>query len=233
MRRLMRWCGLFAWIAGCAPRAEPGPTPATPATPSASAVASASGAPLDAGPAPRLLGRDGPLEEGRVSWEGIVRPTKGGYDVRGVTLDGEELPRRLAESAVDGLPKTPEWFLGAVVRVTAALRRHEAVAERTDGGLAVQTRNGTWFVATRVERVEMVAPAQSIEGTLGRSKGLYSLGAYLVERSDVEWSLRGAGEGSRVRLWGQPHTVKCGPQEQCLIGGTLPMFEIGRAERLP
>jgi hypothetical protein len=243
MKRSGLWCGLFVCVAACTPHAEPSASPASPpsahvaaSAPSASsaaAVASTSGTPLDAGTSPHELGREGPLEEGLVCWEGMVRPTKGGYDVRGVTLDGAELPRRLAESAVDGLPKEPEWFLGAVVRITAELRKHEAVEGRTDAGLAVQTRGGTWFYATRVDRVELVARAQSIEGTLGRSKGLYSLGAYLIDRGDVDWSLRGAGEGSRVRLFGQPHTVKCGPQEQCLIGGTLPMFEIGRAEKLP
>lgn len=237
MTRSMRWCGLCFFLASCTPRAESGAPPATSPAASASATVSASAAPADAGattraPA-RALGRDAPLEEGLVAWEGMVRPTKGGYSVRGVTLDGAELSKRLAESAVDGLPKESEWFLGAVVRVTAELRKHEEVAGRADAGLAVQTRSGSWFVATRVDRVELVARAQSIEGTLGRSKGLYSLGAYLVERSDIDWSLRGAGEGSRVRLWGQPHTVTCRPEEQCLIGGSLPMFEIGRAEKLP
>jgi hypothetical protein len=74
-----------------------------------------------------------------------------------------------------------------------------------------------------------------IEGTLARSKGFFSLAGRLIIRDDLAWSLAPSGgrEGDRVRLYGQPRTVVCEPGAQCLIEGSLPLFDVGRAERLP
>ena len=225
-------CGAAA-TASCTPRTDP-PSSATVPFASSSATSRPSQAPASAAASARALGRDGPLEEGRVYWEGMVRPTKGGYDVRGVTLDGAVLKRELAASAIDGKPSDPDWFLGAVVGVTAELRK--TTYEQPDGGPIVQSRQGTWFHATHVESIVLVAPAQVLEGVLGRSKGFFTLEGRLVTRSDLAWALTptgGGNEGERVRLWGQDRVVPCEPNAQCLIGGSLPLFDVGRAVRLP
>ena len=44
--------------------------------------------------------------------------------------------------------------------------------------------------------------------------------------------LYGPTAGDRVRLYGQPRTYVCPPDAQCLIGGSIPIFDIGRAERM-
>lgn len=178
------------------------------------------------------LGRDGALVEGRVIFEGMITATKGGYLVRGVVVDDAELRKGVA-GMVDVLPADPEWFLGALVRVACELRRHQVDSAVGPDGIVVQTRMGTWFSATKIERIELVARAEAIEGTLSSSKGFFALGQHLVKRQDIAWAARGAGAGDRVRLWGQPRIVKCRPQEQCLIGGELPLFEVARGERLP
>lgn len=177
-----------------------------------------------------LLGRDGPLESGRVSWEGVVRPTKGGFDVRGVTLDDEALRARLA---VDVVPADRDWFLGALVRVTATLAKRHVDSALDDAGMAMQTKVGDFFVMTALESVELVARPVVLEGTLARSKGFFAVGGRLVSPHDVAWAIPGAKEGTKVRLWGQPHDYTCGPEEQCLVGGVLPLFDVGRGETVP
>jgi hypothetical protein len=176
------------------------------------------------------LGRDGALVEGHVSLEGMLLPTKGGYVVRGAILDDAELREALVRSG--SKQSDADALLGAIVRVWGVLKEHRAPAPAA-GGVAVQTRVGTWFGLDRVEGAEVVAPAQKLEGTLGRSKGFYSVGARLISRDDVAWSLRDAKEGARVRLFGQPRDVVCEPQAQCLIGGVLPLFDVGRGEIVP
>ncbi len=180
----------------------------------------------------KRLEDDGPLEEGLVSFEGMVRPTKGGYDVRGVAFDDSEVRRRMA-GAMDVIPSDPEWFLGARVRVRCVLRMHSVTPKK--GGLVEQTREGTFFLPSRIEAIELVKNAETLEGVLARSKGYFSLNGHLVSSDDLAWSLapNGGTPGDRVRLRGQSRTVHCAPNAQCLIGGSLPLFDVGRAERLP
>ena len=99
----------------------------------------------------------------------------------------------------------------------------------------MQTRSGSWFQVVRVNAAEVVKPAEIIEGTLARSKGFFTVGGRLLRRDDLAWALSPTGgqEGVRVRVYGQSRTVVCGPEEQCLIEGSLPLFDVGRAVRLP
>lgn len=173
-----------------------------------------------------------PVREGRVVFEGMVVPTKPGHSVRGVVFDGDALPGAVAATA--GKPAASEALLGARVRVTATVVRREDPPPRGDG-LAEQRREGSWLQAKSVESAAITTPPVVIEGKLLRSKGLFQVGEHLVTRSDIAWALApdGAQDGDRVRLWGQPRVYRCAPHEQCLIGGTIPMFDVGRAERLP
>jgi hypothetical protein len=207
---------LIAVLAACTPSPGPqtppsGPT-STPATTSAPS---------------NEITDDAPLVEGHVVFRGMVRPTKGGYEVRGAIVDGSLFRKALVGA--------PDDVLGAVVRIEGELQKHAAVPAQGPGGEFVQTRQGPWFEVTRVDSATVVAPAQTIEGTLGRSKGFFTLAGRLISREDVAWSLapEGGHEGDRVRLYGQPRTVVCEPQAQCLIEGSLPLFDVGRAERLP
>lgn len=176
---------------------------------------------------------DQPLRAGHVAFQGMVRPTKGGYEVRGAILDDDALPKALAD-APGASSKDPEWFLGAVVRVACVVREHSA-EPTSDDGLVQQTRAGQWLEVERIESASVVEPAEVVEGTLARSKGFFAVGRHLVSQDDIAWSLgpQGAKEGDRVRLHGQPRTVVCEPDAQCLIDGSLPLFDVGRAERLP
>jgi len=184
---------------------------------------------------------EGDLRAGRRTFRGMVRPVKGGYEVRGVVLPDSALRDGLAKSAMDGIPSDPQWFQGAVVRVTAEIVAHEYEVDVParppgEGGLAEQKSSGRELTARKIEVVELVARAETIEGVLQRSKGFFELGKYLVSRDDLGWALAGAGggkEGDRVRLWGQPRVVHCLPHQQCLEGGALPIFDVGRAEKLP
>lgn len=183
----------------------------------------------------KVLADGAPLEEGQVVFQGMVRPTKGGFDVRGVTLDGGETPPRVRLPQGDsGPPLSYDGLLGAVLRVTAELRRVTS-EPRADGSPRVQSRGGMWFHAERVLDLELVKRPEVVEGEIQRSKGLFSVGPYLVERSELGWALPNDGgeKGGRVRLYGQPRTVVCEPNAQCLLGGELPLFDVGRAERLP
>lgn len=180
----------------------------------------------------RVLGRSGPLESGRVSFEGVVRPTKGGFDVRGVSFDDAPFRAQLA-GFVDGKPVDPDWFLGALVQVTTTLEKRHVASATDDAGLVMQTKVGDFFVTTGPVQVELRANAVLLEGTLVRSKGFFGVGGRLVGAPDVAWALVGAKVGAKVRLWGQPYDQKCRPEAQCLVGGVLPLFDVGRGEVLP
>ncbi len=180
----------------------------------------------------KKLEDESPLEIGDVVFEGMVRPTKGGFDVRSVTLD-EPLVRRWMTQAVDGTPTDPDWLLGARVRVTATLRAHDEPAT-SKGGLAVQSRQGTFFLVARLDSIELVKNAETLEGTLARSRGFFALADHLIATDALEWSLapRGGHIGDHVRLRGQSRVAQC-TTPQCLLGGSLPLFDVARAERLP
>lgn len=170
------------------------------------------------------LGAAAPLEAGNVRWEGMVRPTEGGLDVRGVTLPKAALVEKLAASSLDGIPADPDWFLGAVVRVTGALQ--QPTSEGPEARLVV----------ARLDTIELVRAAEQIEGVIHRSKGMWSLDRYLLDRHDLEQALLSGGDGkvgTHVRVWGQSHVYRCDPREQCLVGGSMPIFVVARARVIP
>jgi hypothetical protein len=180
------------------------------------------------------VSEDAPLEQGHAIFRGMIRPTKGGYEVRGAIVDDSALRKALA-SAPGSDPKNADWFLGAMVRIEGELQKHEAPAAQRQDEPAAQMRSGPWIEVTRIDAATIVEPAKVIEGKLSRSKGFFALSGRLVTPADLDWSLapEGGREGDRVRLYGQPRTVVCEPNAQCLIQGSLPLFDVGRAERLP
>jgi hypothetical protein len=216
----------LAALAGC--KTPPSPTVRQTVTPpledSASALASAPPVAL----APTALGPDEPLREGLVSFEGMVMPTKGGYDVRGVTLDVTHFAERLAPPP--GAPTS--WPLGIRVKVVADLvSLGNAQGPGDDEGF--QRRAGDDFRARPLIAVELLAPAERVEGKVERSKGFFSVGGKLVHRRDQDSSSGSLGsnyEGREVILWGQSETVPCAPNAQCLIQGELPLFKVAHAQ---
>lgn len=155
-------------------------------------------------------------------------PTKGGVDVRGVTFSVEALSSALASAGA----VHEDDLLGAKLAIVAELE--QVSAPEAPEGIAVQSRAGTWLRPKRLLSARVVAPAQMITGEANRSKGFMVVGEYLVSRKDLAWALAGQDpEGKRVRLWGQPRTVVCDPNSQCLAGGSLPLFDVGRAELVP
>ncbi|TKD12739.1 hypothetical protein [Polyangium fumosum] len=75
------------------------------------------------------------------------------------------------------------------------------------------------------------------EGELHPSKGFGSVADVLIPRDDLKKHL---GEdwqkttvGKRVRVRGKLRIHKCGPQEQCLIQGELPILTPDSIEVLP
>lgn len=189
------------------------------------------------GPRPEATPIDdaSPLREGLVSFEGMVRPSKGGFDVRGVTLD-EALVRKAMAQFIDGDPVDPDWFVGARVRVTSRLVQHSAGPATGPSGDIVQGRAGAWFQATAPITLELRKNAEVIEGALGRSKGLFELQGHLISSQDLDWALVSKGgvrAGVRVRLRGQSRVYVCPPEAQCLTSGSLPLFDVARAELLP
>jgi hypothetical protein len=185
---------------------------------------------------PKELSDDTPLREGHIVFRGMVRPTKGGYQVRDVILDDgvDGVLQKALVGAPGGDSQNTSWFLGAVVRIEGELREHKASAEQKRD-VMMQVRGGSWFYVTRLDSAAIVKPAEAIEGTLSNSKGFFALAGRLISREDIAWSLapNGGLQGDRVRLYGQSRTVVCEPNAQCLIEGSLPLFDVGRAERLP
>ena len=186
---------------------------------------------------PEELSGDTPLVEGHVVFRGMMLRAKGGYTVGGVVIQNgvdHVLEKALAD-APRGDSRNTSWFLGAVVRIEGELREHKAPAEQKRDGLIMQMRSGSWSSVTRIDSAAIVEPAEMIEGTLSRSKGFFALAGHLISREDIAWSLspNGGHEGDRVRLHGQSRTVVCEPNAQCLIQGSLPLFDVGHAERLP
>lgn len=175
-----------------------------------------------------------PAPRPAASVSGMIRPSKGGYMVGSAVVDGDLLRKALA-NAPERDPNNAEWFLGAVVRIEGELREVGASPAGDPDGLAVQTRAGPYTEVARIDVAAIERPAVTIEGELGRSKGLFSLAGHLITQQDLDWALApdGGRPGERVRLHGQPRTYVCDPNEQCLIEGSLPLFDVGRAERLP
>jgi hypothetical protein len=235
----MRWIStslvVASVLAACSPReaVEPLPKPnAMPEVPIASAAEPASPSPVTSAAAnaePKRLTDDEPLHAGAVEFAGIVRPTKGGLRVRGVTFALETLQAALAPQERD---QGYDDLVGAKLKVVAELVAESATERSRD--FAVQSRGGQWFSARRLVSATIVAPAVMIEGRVGRSKGLYRVGERMVTRKDLAWSLREEDlEGKRVRLWGQPRDYVCPPHAQCLVEGVIPMFDVARAKLLP
>jgi len=172
-----------------------------------------------------------PLEEGHVVFEGMVRGTKGGYEVRDVIIDDHVLEGALGPPGADG---TRRELLGSVLRIEGDLTKHTTPPQK-DSDEPEQMRSGTWFEASRIDSAKVAKPAEVIEGTLARSKGFYSIAGRLVSHEDFERYLgrRESKPSDRARLYGQPRTVHCEPNAQCLVGGSLPLFDVARAEWLP
>ncbi|MBK8212792.1 MAG: hypothetical protein IPK71_03505 [Myxococcales bacterium] len=218
---------VWACASGCG--REVASVPALPEPPSAPPAASTSvsaAPPKSVGPL-REIADEEPLAEGRVVFEGMARPTKGGVSVRGVTLDEADVSRLLQANGRGDA----EAHLGARLRVVAVLEKVESSPQKP-GEPVMQMRVGTFFAPRAVEAITVVRAAEVLEGVLSRSKGMFAVGDRLVTSEDLGWSLRDAKTGDRVRLYGQPRTYVCPPDAQCLIGGSIPLFDIGRAERM-
>lgn len=173
------------------------------------------------------------MQAGLVTFTGMVVPTKGGYRIGEAIVDGAMLTAALPPPA-RGEVIDSEGFVGANLRVTGLLEQVDSAAPAPADGLHEQNRAGSWWAVRRIDAVAVANPAVMIEGTLAPSKGLFSLDKYLINRSDLDWALAPSGgkAGDRLRLWGQPRIVTCAPEAQCLLGGKLPIFVVGRAQRL-
>lgn len=169
--------------------------------------------PGPAAPTPTSPPHEAPAERRTV--EAMVIPVPGGYQIDGVTFVGSTLPDALLRSTSSAPPNDPQWFVGAIVRISS-----------------LGSSSGT-----RIESAELITHAGVLEGELQASKGFFSVDRHLLDRSHLEKlfaSRGGAAPGDRVRLWGQPRIERCNPGEQCLVGrGSLPLFDVARAEKLP
>lgn len=174
-----------------------------------------------------------PLLPGHVRFTGMLVPTKGGYRVGEAIVDGAMLTAALPPPA-SGAVIDSEGFVGANLQVTGVLEQVDSSTAVSAEGLPRQTRAGSWWALRRIDAVAIASPAVMIEGTLSPSKGFFSLDKYLINRSDLAWALapNGGKAGEQYRVWGQPSVVTCAPNAQCLLGGQLPIFVVGRAQRL-
>jgi len=230
MTRLDRWAGLTLLVVACSPTRDPAATvtvtpPASAPTPATSDDASApTPAATTTAATPDVLADDAPLHAGLVRFDGMARPTKGGIDVRGVVLSFEALTKALGAEAPGY-----DALLGAKLRVTAELVKRDAAEDPRD--TRIQRRSGPGWHSERLVSAELLAEPVMIEGEVGRSKGLLTVGEHMVSREDLAWLREGEEPvGQRVRLWGQPRTYDCPPQAQCLVGGSIPMFDVARGE---
>lgn len=219
--------GLFA--TACGTPASRGETVTAP-----TAVVNVAAADAAASTAATVLGVGQPLQAGVVTFTGMVVPAKGGYRIGDAVVDSAILTGALPQPVYTaGLENTePEWFVGADLRVTGLLEQVSNPPSPSDE--PSQRTASPGFALRRVDAVVVAAPAMMIEGTLSPSKGFFQLASYLINRDDLAWALppTGGAPGDQLRLWGQPHIVRCEPNAQCLLGGKLPIFVIGRAQRL-
>ncbi|MEM6788194.1 MAG: hypothetical protein AAF928_07760 [Myxococcota bacterium] len=228
--------GLAVWLVGCAAPAsmpaavspDPPEEEALVVVPTPPASSATSTAPREAADA-RMLGDDERLAAGIVRFRGVARPSKRGIDIRSVPFDPEALRKALRSD------DSVEELFGAQVEVVAELTsRPSRPAQPTDAP-TVQTDASGSFEAVRLLAASVVAPPAVIEGRVTRAKGLYAVGDRMVSRDDLAWALDGGDDplGKRVRLWGQPRDHHCDPRAQCLSGGIIPMFRVGRGQWLP
>ena len=91
-----------------------------------------------------------------------------------------------------------------------------------------QRRAGSWLTASGLETVELVKHAEHVEGVLRQSKGFFAVSGVLVGDADAAWALAGLRKGDEVKLWGQLHVHTCDGRGQCLVGSSLPIFEVDR-----
>ena len=216
-----------------APRSATTPS-AEPELPSEAGPGSAATAsPVAAEAAATIIAVGQPLQPGHVTFTGMVVPTKGGYRVGEAIVDGALLIAALPTPG-RGAVIEDEWFVGAKLRVTGILEHVDATTAAPTDGLQTQTHTSSWWALRRVDAVAVANPAVMIEGTLTASKGLFALDKYLINRSDLAWALapEGGKADEQLRVWGQPYVVTCAPNAQCLLSGQLPIFVVGRAQRL-
>lgn len=231
---MRRWSVLILAAAGCASPASPTATtevslPAAASGAASSPAASASVvSPADA----TKIAEGDDVRPGYISFTGMITPAKDGFHVRGVTVT-EKLRDRMKDTH-DVTPTDPDWFLGAKVTLTGRVVQRED-HPMSEGGIVSQGHEGAWLAMDAVDGIELVAMPVVVEGTLTRSKGLFQIGEYLVTKDDLAWSLVSTGggkEGDRVRLFGQPRVHHCDPRAQCLSGGSIPLLDVGRAQKL-
>ncbi len=224
-------CGLVVACAQAPAEAPALPPPAPAPVVSAPKVPSASASSVpEASARAKVLGERDKLEAGLVTFEGMARPANGGLDVRGVLLDESDVKGALAEPVAD-----LETLMGARLRVTASLTEHDESVNVPSRGEVAQQRTGHFFQPKKLHAVAVLADAQVLEGTLGRSKGFFTLEGRLVDHHELDRALapKPAASGEHVKIYGQARTVVCDPHAQCLIEGSLPVFDIGRAVRVP
>lgn len=198
-------------------------------TPIASTIASAR--------APGDVPEGGEVKPGHVTFVGMIRPAKDGFHVGAVTVT-EHLRERMRD-VEDVKPADPEWFVGAKVKLTGQVERHED-HPMDSNGIVSQGHDGSWLAMDAIERVELVAMPVVVEGTLaapppGATGGAqtFAIGDYLVTADDLAWSLvasGGAKIGARVRLVGQPRPA-CDPRGPCPPTMTPPIFDVARASK--
>ena len=173
-----------------------------------------------------VIGVGQPLQAGVVTFTGMVVPSDGDFRIGGAVVERKvltgHLPPRVYTAGLEN--NDPEWFVGAELRVTGLLEKVNNPSSPTDDQ----------FVLRQVDSIAVAAPAVMIEGTLAPSKGFFQLASYLINRDDLRSALapNSGAAGDQLRLWGQPHIVRCAPNAQCLLSGELPIFVIGRAQLL-
>ena len=178
---------------------------------------------------PKAIENDSPLAEGFVAFSGVLRFAKDGFRVRGVTFEDSDGAR-----AFKGDAGRLQDSVGAIVRITADLKWVGEEAKPKSGEVIEQKRSGPYFYATRLVAIEVVKQVEILEGPLGRSKGMYQVQGRLFSEEDFAWALgvQGVRVGDKVRLFGQSKTYVCPPDVQCLTTGAIPLFDIGRGEKL-
>ncbi len=178
-------------------------------------------------PNPRVIDDDEALQVGLVEFNGMAVPTGDDVKVRGVTFTLEALQRANADIG------SYEKIIGDKLKIVAELEARAKENTRDESNAPLHVPAKAQLIPTRVISVSVSQKAVVISGKVHRSKGLYGVADYLVERQDLDEALQDVNPiGRQIRLWGQPRKVYCPPQAQCLTTGSLPMFDVAQAQYL-